>query len=233
MSHLATTESLWLPPPDARLIDPNKEKIKTPVDERGLVIVGDLIDVVKETIDPDYICRGMTSIHHIYWPEAWYLHPANVDEVNAAAFRDLPIHKARLPRIFENWLHLVTLPPPKPSPEVMQYRLEAWEVAVDLFNTASGIVLNEKRMRRRAVRVANSPEILNSSFGGEDREAKRYFQEEFRSHLDGWHMHLQRLHNLPKEFRLIDPPDNPGAIATNLGKLVRPEALLLTRTVAA
>jgi hypothetical protein len=215
-----------LPPLDARLIDPRHDKIETPVDERGLIDVPELIRSVQETIDPDYYWPDSLSIHHFYWPEADYPFDKTVHtRSNPAVFRNLALHKGLLPRAFENWLHIVTLPPPIPSPEVMQYRVEAWEVAKSLFGSVQKAVQWERMARRRALYVQQNPDVLQEDFNGVDIIGEEIIQEVLDRHFRGAQHQVERLERIPPEFRLFNPSQSRQVLATQLGQLVVPRQL--------
>lgn len=226
---VASPETLWLPPPDAQLLNPKIDKIDTPVDDRGLIDIEQLITDVKRTIDPSYQWPIVTkSIHHIYWPMAQY--PYDEDVIgNPGIFRNLPIHKALLPRVFENWLHTITLPPPKPEPEVREYRIESWNVTKDLFKMARHTVEHQKRARRRRIDVRSGH--VEPKFD-DDRIGEEWIQDQFEKNFRRWEYQVDRLYKLPPEFRMINLDDSPQQVAKNLGKIVMPKSLKLVKAVA-
>jgi hypothetical protein len=199
-------------------------------DERGLIDHSRLIELVKSSVDPEYEWPKKLSVHHLYWPAAWYPHLQDAEEpVNPAAFRQLPIHKALLPRVFENWLHQITIPADMPDSEVMQYRIEAWRVAEDLFKMASGVILNEKRSRRRRASVEAG---LVTPKTEDDRIGEDYIVGEFIKDFRGFGYLLERHENLPPEFRLIELDGTVSSVAKRLGKIVMPRSLILKRAAA-
>lgn len=225
-------ESLWLPPQEFRLLPPG-ERIETPVDDRGIVDVGKLIDAVKSTIEPGYEWRGPDSTHHFEWPAFRF----SYDDVwvsdgkvySAGRFRDLPIHKGELPREFENYTHEITHWPLVPSREVMQYRIEAWRVAASLFKSARRVVLWEKRAKKRASYVERNPEVLSYDEG--DIFAAEYMEDIIDKHFRGVERHMSELERVPPEFRLVEPADSPRELATQLGRFVGKRSLKLRQLV--
>lgn len=221
------SESPFLPP--ARYRRPIRERIPTPTDERGLIDIPALLEAVKATIDPEYQWPTDPSDHHFYWPEAAYPHD-HEGLVNPAWFRNLPIHKGRIPRVFENWLHEVTLPAPVPSTEVMHYRVESWRVAVHLFRSASKVVEWEQLAARRAEYADRNAESI-----GYDKEGNNIGEQVMAGiigrYFKGLDMHLERLGQVPPEFRLVEPNVSPQEIATRLGSLVLPRAMPLTNVI--
>jgi hypothetical protein len=225
-----------LPPPDARLLDPyrsGEDLLPTPTDERGLVNIPQLIADVKSTVDPSYEWAGGLDVHHFYWYASLYPYTKGDSNQNPAFFRNIPVHKGLVPRSFHEWLHVVTEPPPVPKPEVMQYRIEAWMVARDLFKMARQTVQWEKKQRRRRERVANNPEILREEFNGEDQIGEEVMHEVLEKNFRGFERQLERQGRIPEEFRILDISGTPKKVATNLGKLVARPSLYLADVIAA
>jgi hypothetical protein len=203
------------------------EPIPTPVDDRGLVDVDQLIRAVKATVKPEYIWPKPRSIHHFYWPDAAYPYEGRGD-TNPHAFRNLAVHKGLLPRVFENWLHEVTVPPPVPDREVMQYRIEAWQVALNLFRSAREVIQWERRARRRPLAL-DCPEFLNPT--EEDRIGTAVTARIIAKHFRGFDRHISSLESLPPEFRLIEPTDSPQEVAATLGRVIMPRSIQLVDIV--
>lgn len=222
-----------LPPPDVRLYDPlnnpTHEKLPTPVDDRGLVHIPQLISDVKATISPEYEWPHALSRHHFYWPAAGYPYENGVE----GNFRNLTINKGLVLREFENWLHEVTEPPPKPDLEVMSCQIEAWTVAKDLFKMARRTVQYEKLARRRQELILENPNIVGEGFDGKDPVGEAYMAEQFDRNFFGLDFHLLRNEELPAEHRLAEISGPPEEIARRLGKLVAPNSSHLVRAIRA
>jgi hypothetical protein len=134
-----------MPPIEYRLFDTSKdEPIETPLDDKGLVDLDALITVVKETVEPSYkwISR-LNDVHHLQWYKSLYHEHENPDL--AIEFRELATRKAYVPRVFHNWTHRITLPPPMPTEEVMRYSIDAQKVATSLVKTTSEAVRLSRR----------------------------------------------------------------------------------------
>lgn len=237
MSEVAAPETLWLPPRQFQLRDPAKwEDMILPdeyTDDRGLIVPSQLIEAVKNSIDPSYVWPESLSIHHLYWPASWYPYDDNPDSRRSAGtFRQLPLHKALLPRVFENWLHVITVPPDVPDSETIQFRIDAWNVAQDLFQTARETIAHEKLARRRRAYVAANPHVLRADFNGIDKIGEEYIQEEYERNFRGWDQILERYAEIPEEFRLVQIDQPVEFIAKSLGKLVAPKSLILTRAAS-
>jgi hypothetical protein len=220
-----------LPPEEFWLINPDRDKFETPVDDRGFVDVPTLIQAVKDTMDPVYEWPEHLSVHHLYWKEDWY--SSAFIGMNGQKFRELPIHKAMLPRVFENWLHKVTVPPDVPDPELMHRRIQSWNVASDLFHTVRSAVKWERRARRRADYITANPSVLPKEFEGEDIIGKEVIGRIMTKYFSGIEIHLERIQAIPEEDRLIDPELDPRELASQLGRIVIPASLRLTNAVAA
>lgn len=234
MGNVAAPESLWLPPHEFQLRDPHKwEDLVLPeeyTDERGLIEPYRLIQAVKSSIDPAYDWPQKLSVHHLYWPANWYFETEGPEQPgNPRKFRELPIHKALLPRVFENWLHLITVPPDVPDPEVRQHRMEAWSVAKDLFSAARETMAHERKSRRRIANVEKgviTPKAKGDPYGEE------WIVDEFIKNFRGLGYLLERHENVPPEFRLVDLDAPFTDVARQLGKVVMPKSLKLTRTAS-
>ncbi len=148
----------YMPFPDELLKDKN-ERFATPVDFRGFVDVGALIDELKSYVGEDYLWRGPEDDHHEFWYESIYatrqLFSQN-DEL-ARRFRNLPIHILRLPRGLHDFLHTLSLPVEAPTEEAMHYRIESWRIACSLFNSVHQIrkrkFLDNEALGRRATKL--------------------------------------------------------------------------------
>ncbi len=225
-----------LPPPDARLVNPHADDfmpLPTPLDERGLINIDVLIDQVKATVDSNYVWPKHTSVHHFYWSESWYRVPSAQPYENPATFRNLPINKGLVPRVFENWLHQVTLPPTLPEREVRAYTVEAWFVARDLFRMARKTVQWQRLAERRRQLIAENPTIVAEGFNGTDIIGEEIMHEIFEKNFRGVTRQLERNAQLPEAFRLLPTTEEPADIAQALGKIVVPRSLKLLNRVAA
>ena len=119
--------SPWLPPREKRLWNIETEgKIETPLDNRGLVDLDLLVELGKQTVEPDYEWRSpFNDVHHLQWPGIAYKNESEI----AREFRELVGRKAYIPRRFHNWLHHITELPPLPSEEAMVHSIEAEHIA--------------------------------------------------------------------------------------------------------
>lgn len=220
-----------LPDPDAWKINPYKDKIETPIDERGLVKYDELISTLKQTLEPDYEFANELSLDHIYYDAEWY-HSAFAPDC-APRFRELSVHKAIVPRVFENWKHLVMLPPDVPSEEVMELRIESWNVATKLFESICETEVWKRRAEKRAEQILRRPQTLSSRAGGVDTIGSEIIRETLDKHFRGVEQNLERLVRLPEEFRFADPNSPHMEIANRLYRLVGAEALYYVDQVAA
>lgn len=222
-----------LPPPDARLINPHTDKLDTPLDDRGLVDITQLITDVKATVDPDYEWSPSVSVHHFYWPGSRYPYNSAPSAAhNKSTFRNLPIHKGLVLREFENWLHVTTLPPPVPEQDVRQYCVEAWIVARDLFKMARKTIQWERQSRRRRELIRNNPHIIAEGFNGEDIIGEEIMQEILEKNFRGFEHQLNRNARIPEEFRLVQLDKSPDKIAQQLGQVIVPRTLLLAKMIS-
>lgn len=235
IEELRTLEVLL--PPDTRRANPHKEedRVQPTYDERGLLDIEQLVHDVRATVDPQYQwpLREL-DVHHFYWPQAAYGHRRTGSMYdNPALFRDLPIHKGLLPRVFHEWLHMISDPPQEPDPEVVKYRNEAWIVVRSLFNTARETVATKKQARRRRLYIANNPSILKDEFSGVDRIGEEIMQAVLEKNFRGFQRQLERQESIPAQYRLIDLEGSPEYIATQLGRIVIPRSLYFVDKIAA
>jgi hypothetical protein len=205
------------------------ERLVTPTDGRGLVDIPATINLVKRVAPRNYAWAPNLSVHHFYWPGADYEEMGET----ARAFRELPIHKGLVLREWENLLHTITAPSPMPDEDVMAYRVEAWRVAHDLFESVSQAVAWEKRTRRRDALIRRHPEILPPEFNGEDKIGREVLGDILDKHFQGVDQHLERAAQIPPEHRLFDHEAGYEQLATQLGQLVVPSSVLLIRSIAA
>lgn len=179
-----------LPPPEMVAIDLEKDyRIKTPLDERGLVDVPKLLFEIGKTVDPSYDWRSQfNDVHHLQWPNRWY-DDENKESSNALVnpneFRSLAIGKWVLPRVLHNWIHKVTEPPIIPSLDTMHYRIEAQRVTTSLFLTAR-----------------TSKQIWRSRFLTE-----KQIQDRLTLRFDSFSAQLEEAKSIPAGFQLVDLPE--------------------------
>lgn len=170
-----------MPPQEYRLhnleID---EPLETPLDERGLVHLDQLISAVKSTVVPEYDwTSAMNDVHHLQWYNNLYNQHPNPDV--AIEFRGLVNRMAYVPRVFHNWLHRITLPPPVPNEDAMRHSIEAQRVAISLFETAS-----------QAQHLARSKKIGEAAL-----------KMRLESAFEHYNIYLDNAREVPREFSLL------------------------------
>lgn len=220
-----------LPPESVWLINPEQDKFETPIDERGLILVPELIQAVKDMVDTTYQWPMHLSVHHFYWHSGWY--DSAFAGPYAQKFRDLPIHKGLVPRVFENWLHKVTIEPDVPDPEVMELRVQGWNAAEHLFRSVRQAVVWEKRARRREARIRQNPGIVPAEFDGEDVFGKEILQDILNRHFVSVERAIEQHQRVPQEFRLVQLSEQWEVLGEQLGRLIMPKAMQLVRAIAA
>jgi hypothetical protein len=167
-----------------RLYNPEKNgRLETPVDERGLVDLDQLVTLVKQTVRPEFSwLSSFNDIHHLQWFASNYSgSEATGGLVDMGEFRELVNRKAFIPRVFHNWIHHVTLPPPVPSIEVMKYSVDAQRVAMSLSRTAG--------LAARLTRMTQIPE----------KKLEQRLDEEFINYA----LYVDNARNVPVEFSLF------------------------------
>jgi hypothetical protein len=211
-------ETVWqdgLPPEEFWAIPPIKKE-PTPTDDRGFIIVDDLVTIVKRYIRPEYSWPNMRDIHHLYYYAGEYqqVEQESGGAIPSLRFRELAINKLLVPRYFHNVLHLVTERAPMPDPEVMRYRIDAWDCAVNLFTSVRSATQTERMQRRLAERPAD----INS-----DEQKKvndEYMNEQFLRHFRGVGQHLGALTLIPIEYWPFSPAMSARVAAGHVGDIV-------------
>lgn len=179
-----TVPTTHLPPRELWLFNPIEERelLPTPLDNRGLVDMMGLIALMKSTVEQGYDWKSsFTDEHHLQWPDRWYERSMTAD-MSPHVFRNLAISKVRVPRVFHNWVHRITEPPPLPSEEVMHYRIDAQRVAVELFREVKN---SKTAARRRRLGEDGLEELLIQRF-------------------DSFALKFEHAKQAPREFQLLD-----------------------------
>ncbi len=172
-----------LPPLDVRQYDVRKQgRLETPLDERGLVDLSELVALAKATVDPSYDWTSRENdVHHLQWAERHYDIASAFVDADTKVFRNLVNRKVYVPRVFHNWVHHITEPSPVPSSEVMQYSIDAQRVALSLSRTA-GLAM---KLTRRA--------------GITELQLQRRLDEEFIN----YNLYIENAREVPREFSLL------------------------------
>lgn len=172
-----------LPPPDMRLYNPGKEGLlDTPLDERGLVDLNRLVALGKSTVDAAFGWQSRENdVHHLQWVGRYYDIADAFVEADTHVFRNLVNRKAYVPRLFHNWVHYITAPPPVPSDEVMSYSIDAQRVAMSLARTAG---LATKLTRNVRMSEARLRERLDQEF-------------------ENYNLYIENAREVPREFSLV------------------------------
>lgn len=111
--------------------------LPAPLDDRGVVDIFATVEQALSLVDPDYIFpKEHCDVHHFVWERAKYLASRHDGSQIPNQYREVPFHKGYLPRQLHNFIHATVAPPPVPALEVMQERVESYELARRLFSTA-------------------------------------------------------------------------------------------------
>lgn len=234
---LMPIEGIGLPPKDVWLIDTKKEKIPTPTNEWGFVNAEQLIDNVKEAIDPNYEWLPVEADkHHLNWPEKFYASSAsNPAHYSPHEFRALPMNMAMISREFHNWIHEATEPPELPDEEIMHVATDAYKTAVTTFDEAKGLV----RLQRHIEKATNDEDIALDNVDYKNGLRPEMSLEKLidiqARRIDELHKRIGELSVLPKELKIpeIHPEQPPELIGRLLGKIAVPEAMHFMRRAVA
>lgn len=213
-----------LPPPEYWLSDTlEKTSIKTPLDERELVDMDRLVSDVREYVSPEFQWESpLNDVHHLQWSISATT-PETMSETDRAVlreFRELVNRKMYIPRVFHNWIHWLTVPPPVPEVEVMKYSIDAQRVAMSLARTAG--------LATRLTRIRQIPEA---------KLIERLDQE-----FINYNLYMENARLVPVEFRRIQleevevrQPEDLLIVNKRLGRLALnniPVCLRTLRTAA-
>lgn len=239
---MAERDSSLFPPAEYWLINPYERRhtIKTPTDNRGLVIVDELIETVNATVAPDYQWATEPEnidMHHLMGDPTRY--PWVKAPHNPARFRQLPINMLYLPRDFHNLLTMLTVDPPRPPFEIMAQQNEAWAIASALFKKAEDTeeAVRQQIGRRRDITLG-LVEVRNDA-NGEDKYATEWLRERYEKHLKGFWQNLYRYQGLSPELRLVELEEEAtdmelvGNVVDGLKKIVKRRALPVPELLAA
>lgn len=200
---LAQKSSIHLPPLDKRNFDlQTSKRIDTPIDEvTGLVDRERLITEILKTADPNYDWKSpFADLHHLQWPNRWYDTSKDTGmSIEGQKFRNLASNKVKEPRVFHNWLHLVTQPPEPPRNEVMHIVIE-----VDKSMTSLRGLVGYSRFLARKAR-------------NNGKDYTTTFRQNLIRRMDSFGQELERVQRAPIEFR---PEEVEGAELHNIYDMV-------------
>lgn len=152
----------------------------------------------------------MEDTHHLQWPRRHYGGDDAEEGVLEYDFRELAISKAFMPRVFHNWIHKITEPPPMPAEEIMRYRIDAQAAAMMLFNTVKDV--------KRYVREHKL----------EEEDLERELIQRSDQFIEGY----ERAISMPPEFQLVnyqeyEPNETEDMLrlSNRLGRVVTPRVV--------
>ena len=222
-----------LPPHHLWTKEAKKRRIETPEDDRGVVLIDELIDRVKDSVKEPWDWRGNLDVHHFYWPKSIYPHNPFDKAANPSTFRNISIHKGLVPRPFHDYLHRVTVPPPQPSKEIMGYRIEAYNVVKNLFELTRNSVHRHRIQKPFLYRHGDLELPKNNETYSEDI-GEEIMKEILAHKFSDYETRLRQVQAIPDEFKLIDVNERDGSIqliATRLGQLVGGKSLNLAPAI--
>lgn len=173
----STEATLWLPPRDTWLYDPiEKGPLETPTDSLGLVDLDKLVALVKSTVSPSFSWAApRNDIHHLQYYARLYTTDIEIE------FRELLSRKVKTSRTFHNWLHMVTIPSPVPTEDVMYESIQVERIKVGLAQ-AAGL----------AMKIARIPYIP------EHKRSQR-LEEIYNEYM----LHYENARGIPPEFNQL------------------------------
>jgi len=202
--------------------------LPTPLDGRRLVDPQKTILDLRRVIAEPEEGWAEPNIHHLQWPKRWYPNTSGDmhDPTNPAAFRHLPIHRLWLPRDLHQILHDIMEPPPVPDPDVMFYRVEAWNVARSLFLKARPLVYLPRRQRIEQ-------ELLKIDEAAIERPVQdESILKAVDAYLNIREALQRRIERIPPEFQIVrSDQHDPEEVAKAAGRAVLPKAQSYSLTV--
>jgi hypothetical protein len=205
------------------------QHIPTPTDDRGLIKEQELIETVLGYVSPDYRWLNYSSTHHLYNEAEWYPSLPELEEYDPNRFRNIPFHKARVPRQFENLLHWLTRPADVPTPDVRAYRVRGSDVALRLFDKATQTIEHEQRWTVRRQNVADGLIVPKTP---DDALSEEYLADQLERFFDTFDAMIEQNQAIPAEFRIVEG-EGPEEVAQSLANLVRRKnyiRMLIART---
>lgn len=206
-------------------INPDAEKLVLDCDDRGFVLGGEAVRLVRGLFKPGYVWRYDRSdpltrpdIHHWYNPASAYAPEANGDNHSPWRFRNLPPNLAYMQRRFHNTIHAVTLPPAMPETEDMEHQIMAYEQAHRLFSelmqSARRTVDARRLFSMRKSTLEQHPEMLGDQ--DFDEIGEQILQTIFDRNFRGYRQALKRVQEARDqdqaaiEFGVVPSKANPS-----------------------
>ncbi len=205
------------------------EKLKLPVDDRGIVQTYEAVEYVKtELFLGDYDWRNgddrlLGDIHHFYHPSADYDPEVHGGNELPFVFRRVPALMGRMPRLFHNALHDFTEAPKMPSYDVMEeYRrsyLLAHRAFANLIRLANSTTYASKQFQLRQHSLDTGRVIPKDP---EDQVGKEFLRESFSRHFSHYSETVELVRSLQEEGIVVaDIPDylysRPHLVAKKVG----------------
>lgn len=114
------------------------DKIDVPLDRFGVPQPHEYLNVLTETLDPNYVLPPKRNVHHLACPRSLYIvHGSRSIQYQ---YRETPAVMVDIPIQLHNYGHWVTNDPPMPSYEVMYLRAKEQRQIDQLFKIGKAIV---------------------------------------------------------------------------------------------
>lgn len=239
-----------LPPPEAwrqpdrwldlstGLMKPAKRHQPHPTDNKGLVVIPDVIAELKDLFWDDYeweVDQNDQQLrpdnHHTYFTKTDYQPINNDDSLIPYLFREQQSNLARIPRQTHNVWHDRYDKPPKPSQKVMYEYIEEHivirEALINLVRAAKHTTELYGTFPMRREDVARHPERIN--YREEDSIAEEYLRNKFNARFSYYRSALDEFRGIP-QLDVIYPDlaeidEKPKVVAAKLGAFVTRRAV--------
>jgi hypothetical protein len=128
----------------------------------------------------------------------------------------------------------MTLPPPKPSQEVMEYKIQGYTAAKSLFRSVREVIKWSRKTKRYfegRTDLETDDEVALMKAAADEQRSREQLAAIIDRHFKGIEIHTKALEQVPPEFRLIEPSSSPYELATRLGRFVTKRSMKLGRKV--
>lgn len=229
---------------DVGYLRSDTHKFKLPEDDRGFIKPNESIELMNllfvdgyewpfERDDPE----TRPDIHHWMNEEEWYEARNFSGDTVPKRFRNLPPLLGRMPRQYHNTIHALTIPADVPDYHHMKAYLEAWTLAKQMFDGASGIQQARDAFISRREDVARNPErIRGRNF---DIHGEEWLRENFSGNFKKYSDAIEQARNLYDgreydldEFIVIEKKMRPKRIIKELGRIVNRECINFVPQIA-
>lgn len=198
-----------------------EEMVSTPINLDQTVSHIELVETMRQFVDPDYRWQApFFDEHHLHWQASLYDPSQHEGDIIPSRFRDLATQKIWVPRQFHNFIHVMTEQPPVPDRDVMRahidkvrrlqymYRLATEAISLGERHDRSVYYPNQELVVDSQTRRSYRPDVLES-------QRQRFIERLERSFAQGLPPDLEILSIL----ELVEQQSVDGALLSIRRKL--------------